>query len=293
MSRSPEQSPTCGTLTLVATPIGNLEDITLRALRVLREAHLIAAEDTRRTAKLLAHFGISCPTVSCHAHNEKQRLPGLLRALQSGRNVALVSDAGTPGISDPGYRIVRRAAELGLPITAVPGPSAAIMALCLSGFPADRFTFYGFLPRAGKHRRLSLEEAAGVPHTLVFFEAPHRIEKTLRDLQETLGDRESAMCRELTKRYEEVRRGPLSALLDENREGSKKRGEYCIVVQGREPSTQLPCREDRLEMALEALSAYKDTPLKEASRQIADRFGLSRRDVYQAALRQDEPETEP
>ena len=274
-----------GTLILVATPIGNLEDITLRALRVLREVDLIAAEDTRRTRKLLSYYNISRKMVSCHAHNEAKRIPVLLDALRAGKDVAVVTDAGSPGISDPGYRLVCHASEQGIPVTAAPGPSAAILSLCLSGLSADRFTFYGFLPRGGKPCRTLLDEAAQLSHTLVFFEAPHRLEKTLERLLAALGDRKTAVCRELTKKFEEIDRGPLSNLLERNCGEKKKRGEFCIVIEGREEEKDNEEEtEKRLQQALEALKEYEGDSMKEATKKVAETYGLSRRQVYQAAL---------
>ena len=277
-------APPAGTLTLVATPIGNLEDITLRALSVLRLAHLIAAEDTRRTRKLLSHYGISGKLLSFNALNEARRAPAILEALRRGRDVALVSDAGSPGISDPGYGLVRQAIRDGLPVTAAPGPSAVILALSLSGLPTARFTFYGFLPKRTKERGSLLKEAAQIPHTLVFFEAPHRLEKTLRWMLESLGDRNAALCRELTKRFEQVERGTLAALLEKRSTGeAETRGEFTVVIQGRGPEEDAP-RSERLKQALAHLRNRGDEPLKEAARQAADRFAISRREVYQAAL---------
>jgi 16S rRNA (cytidine1402-2'-O)-methyltransferase len=199
--------------------------------------------------------------------------------------VAVVSDAGSPGISDPGYRLVQRAAELGFPVTAAPGPSAVILSLCLSGLPADRFTFYGFLPKKNREREAVLEEASRVTHTLVFFEAPHRIEKTLGRLLDALGDRRAAVCRELTKRFETIDRGSLAALLTKSRGQGENRGEFCIVIEGRGPEPEPEeNRADRLREALEALETSPGKPLKEAARNVAERFALSRREVYQAAL---------
>ena len=220
-----------GTLHLVATPIGNLEDLSFRALRTLKECDLIAAEDTRRTRKLLTHYGISRPLVSYYEHNETKRIPAILDALREGKDVALVSDAGSPGISDPGFRLVREAADQGMPVTALPGPSAVILALSVSGLPADRFSFYGFLPRSGSERKRLLEEAAQVPRTLVFFESPHRIVKTLEDMLDLLGDRRAAVCRELTKRFEQVERDVLSELIAKRKARTPK-GEFCIVIEG-------------------------------------------------------------
>lgn len=275
-----------GTLILVATPIGNLEDITFRALRVLKEADIIAAEDTRRTRNLLSRYEISRRMTSYYEHNEEKRIPGLLQALQEGKDVALVSDAGSPGISDPGYRLVKRATEQGIPVTAVPGPSAVILALCLSGLSTDRFTFYGFLPRGREQQRRLLEEAAQVSHTLLFFESPHRVAKALERMREILGDREAALCRELTKRFEQIERGLLSGLIEKVREQGSK-GEYCIVVAGREKiELREEDRQEALQKALKEVQGAQGEPLKEAARKAAEKYGLSRREIYQAALEQ-------
>ncbi|MCS7235992.1 MAG: 16S rRNA (cytidine(1402)-2'-O)-methyltransferase [Armatimonadota bacterium] len=220
-----------GTLYLVATPIGNLEDVTLRALRVLREVDLVAAEDTRQVRKLLDRYGIQQRVVSYHEHNERTRIPQLLGALRSGRSVALVSDAGTPVLQDPGYRLVRACAEAGIPVVPVPGPSAVTAALVASGLPTDRFAFLGFLPRRRQARRRSLEEVRDQRATLVLFESPRRLVDCLQDLLEVLGDRRAAVCRELTKVHEEVRRGRLSDLLRGVRD-QPVRGEVTVVVEG-------------------------------------------------------------
>jgi len=281
-----------GTLTLVATPIGNLEDVTLRALRVLREADLIAAEDTRRTRKLLSHYGISARLLSCHAHNEAKRIPALLALLRRGRRVALVSDAGSPGISDPGARLVEQALEAGFAVTAAPGPSAVILSVSLSGLPSDRFTFYGFLPGKKSERETLLAEAARVPHTLVFFEAPHRIGKALGWMLEAFGDRRAALCRELTKRFEEIERAGLAELLARRSRGEgESRGEFCIVIEGTPSAAEedIP-RAERLRRAVEQVDPRAGVPLKEAAREAAQAHGLSRREVYQALLeRRDAP----
>ncbi len=275
-----------GTLHLVATPIGNLEDLSFRALRILKECELIAAEDTRRTRKLLTHYGVSRPLVSYYEHNEERRIPAILDALRGGKDVALVSDAGSPGVSDPGYRLVREAVDQGVPVTAVPGPSAVILALTVSGLPTDRFSFYGFPPRTGRERKRLLEEAAQVPHTLIFFESPHRVLKFLQDMLDLLGDRRAAVCRELTKRFEQVERGPLSELIA--RGGARApRGEYCIVVEGAGRKHIGPeDREERLERAARDLKRLTDQPLREAARRVAREHGLPRRDVYRLGLQQ-------
>jgi len=278
-----------GTLHVVATPIGNLEDISLRALRTLRECEIIAVEDTRRTRKLLSHYGISRPLVSYYEHNEEQRIPALLDALRAGKDVALVSDAGSPGISDPGFRLVREAVDQGMPVTALPGPSAVILALSVSGLPTDRFSFYGFLPRSPSERRKVLQETAQVPHTLVFFESPRRVARTLADMRDLLGDRRGALCRELTKRFEQVERGALSELLAKVGTRALK-GECCIVVEGGgRKAFEGPELEYTLQRALEDLRQRAGQPLREASRQVARKYGLSRREVYQRALEQKVP----
>lgn len=220
-----------GVLYLVATPIGNLEDVTLRALRVLREVDLIAAEDTRHVRKLLERYGIRQQVVSYHEHNEQARTPQLLAALRSGRSVALVSDAGTPVLSDPGYRLVRACVEASVPVVPVPGPSAVTAALVASGLPADRFLFLGFPPRRRTARRRFLEEVKDQRATLVLFESPRRLADCLQDLLEVLGDRRVAVCRELTKVHEEVRRGTASELVRWAR-GEQVRGEVTLVVEG-------------------------------------------------------------
>ena len=275
-----------GTLHLVATPIGNLEDLSFRALRTLEACELIAAEDTRRTRKLLTHYGVSRPLVSYYEHNETKRIPAILDALREGKDVALVSDAGTPGISDPGFRLVREVVDQGLPVTALPGPSAVTLALSVSGLPTDRFSFYGFLPRGGSERKKLLDEAARLHHTLVFFESPHRIVKTLEDMLDLLGNRRSAVCRELTKRFEQVERGVLSELIA-NWKARTPKGEFCIVIEGRGPKQfQAADREERLERAARDLKHPSDLPLREVARQVALKHGLPRREVYQLGLQQ-------
>ena len=220
-----------GTLYLVATPIGNLEDITQRALRVLREASVVAAEDTRHTRRLLEHFGISVPVVSLFEHNERARIPGLLRRLGAGENVAVVTDAGSPGISDPGYPLVRAAVAGGVRVESIPGPSAPIAALQVSGLPTDAFVFAGFLPVKSGARRRRLEELSEGRETVVAFESPHRIDACLADLEEIWGDRPMALARELTKLHEQVLRGTareVRAALTPD----KRRGEMVLVLGG-------------------------------------------------------------
>jgi 16S rRNA (cytidine1402-2'-O)-methyltransferase len=216
-----------GTLFVVATPIGNLEDITTRALRVLREVAIIAAEDTRRTAQLLTRYGIQTPTTSLHEHNESAKSPSLIARLMRGDAIALVSDAGTPTVSDPGQRLIQQAVESGIRIESIPGPSAVIAALAASGFSSDTFRFMGFPPVRTKDRTEWLEKLASVPGTAVFFEAPHRIRRTLEEIQAKAGDRPIVLCRELTKAHEELVRGPISSAL---KALSIDKGEFTIVV---------------------------------------------------------------
>ena len=220
-----------GKLFVVGTPIGNLEDITLRAVRVLREADVVAAEDTRRTGVLLAHFDIHKPMVSCHEFNEARRAAELLQKLHNGARVAMVSDAGMPTLSDPGLRLVRAALEAGIAMEIVPGPSAITAAVAGSGLAAEPFLFYGFLPHKSAQRRKVLAALAPLPWTLVFFESPHRVVKSLTDLRDVLGNRRVVLARELTKKFEEFARGDLDGLLKmlENR---TVKGEITLVVEG-------------------------------------------------------------
>lgn len=219
-----------GTLYLVPTPIGNLEDITHRALRVLREVNLIACEDTRHTRKLLNHYGIKTKVTSYHDHNERERSVELLQALASGSDVAIVSDAGTPGISDPGFRLVSEASVRGVPVISLPGPTALITALAASGLPTDEFFFAGFLPSRAGARRARFAELRDVPATLIFYEAPHRIAATLRDAWEILGERQAVVARELTKIHEEIVRARLSELARRFGSEERTRGEIVLLI---------------------------------------------------------------
>ena len=218
-------------LYLVATPIGNLGDIGLRALETLRAVDLIAAEDTRKTGRLLKQYDIDTPQFSYHEHNERQAVERIIGALRGGRSVAVVTNAGTPGISDPGFSAVRRALEEGLPLTVIPGPTGLIAALALSGLPLHSFTFRGFPPRKSAARRRFLEVDAASPHTLVFYESPHRLAAFLTDALAVYGDRPAALANDLTKLYEQVRRGAISTLL-ESVEDARLRGEYIVVIGG-------------------------------------------------------------
>jgi len=225
-------NPEKGTLYIVSTPIGNMEDITLRALRILKEVDLIAAEDTRRTGLLLKHFGIQAPLTSYFEGNELKKKEFILAKLKEGKNVALVSDAGTPGISDPGFRLIQLAIENQLPIVPIPGSSAVITALSVSGLPTDAFFFKGFLPHKSKKRRDLLKGLEEVRETLIFYESPHRISETLGDILEILGDREIVLTRELTKVYEEIMRGKVSEILNQVGDRTLK-GEITLVISGK------------------------------------------------------------
>ncbi|SKA27743.1 16S rRNA (cytidine1402-2'-O)-methyltransferase [Enhydrobacter aerosaccus] len=276
-SRKPSLAPG---LHIVATPIGNLRDITLRALDVLRAADLIACEDTRVFAKLATHYGISAPTIAYSDATQEAAEPRIVRALAEGKSVALVSDAGMPLVSDPGYRLVRAALAGGHSVTAAPGPSAVPMALALSGLPTDRFFFGGFLPAKAVERRRAIAEAGAVPATLVFFEAPHRLAASLADLAELLGDRPAAVARELTKLFEEVRRAPLSELAAHYAEQADVKGEIAIVI-GPPGEADAPAA-DALDSALR--TAMAGASVKDAAAEVAARFGLKRREVYARAL---------
>jgi 16S rRNA (cytidine1402-2'-O)-methyltransferase len=269
-----------GTLYLVATPIGNLEDITLRALRVLREVGLVAAEDTRHTRKLLARYEIRTAITSYYEHNKLTKLDRILDALKAG-DVALVSDAGMPGLSDPGYELVRACLERGVPVVPVPGPSAVVTALVASGLPTDRFLFLGFLPRKAKARRTLLASAATERGTLVCFEAPHRLLAALRDLEVALGNRPVALARELTKMHEEIWRGTLEEALAHFR-SNPPRGEFTLVVGGA-PVTQERWDQAQVQSALEEMLA-RGSSTRTASQDVALLAGWPRREVYALAL---------
>lgn len=277
-----------GTLYLVGTPIGNLEDMSPRAVRVLREADLIGAEDTRHTLKLLNHFGIRTAMRSYHQHNEAERAAEFLACLRDGKAVALVTDAGMPGVSDPGEKLVRAAVEAGVSVVPVPGPSAGLLALAASGLPTSTFLFLGFLPREGAGRRAALARLAGEEGTAVIYEAPHRLVRTLADLAEVLGGgREIVVARELTKVHEEFRRGTLDEILAFYR-GNPAKGEFTLVLAGRggQPADRPSLAEAAAEVgALEAagLSTAK------AAREVAARLGLPKNALYRAALARKKP----
>ena len=276
-----------GTLYIVATPIGNLEDISQRALRTLREVDLVACEDTRRTRVLLNHFGIKTSAVSYHEHNERARAQQLCKEMLIGRNVALVSDAGTPLISDPGFRIVQAAIEWDIPVVPIPGATALVAALIASGLPSDKFFFAGFLPARANARRAKLEELRAVPATLVFYEAPHRIAATLEAALEVLGNRRAVVARELTKLHEEIVRGSLSELTKRFSGDTTARGEIVLVISGavddstgRAESSSQNLVERVSELESEGLDAK--TALKQAAREL----GIKRAEAYRLLVAQ-------
>ena len=273
----PDLPSRTGTLHVVATPLGNLEDLTLRALRVLREASLVACEDTRRTGGLLRAHAISTPTTSYFEHNERWKGGRILEALRAGRDVALVSDAGTPGISDPGYRLVRDARAEGLPVLPVPGPSAAIAALSVSGLPTDRFLFVGFLPPRAGERRRAIEDLAGERATLVLYESPVRVVSALGDLVDVLGDRDAFLCREATKVHEEYLRAPLSRLRAELGSRGSVRGELVLVVAGAGERAPAAGQDP---VALYRALALEGRTRREAVKETARRTGRPAREVY-------------
>lgn len=265
-----------GTIYLVATPIGNLEDITLRALRILKECDLIACEDTRHTRKLLNHYGIDKPLVSYHEHNEAQRATELVRRVLAGESVAIVSDAGMPAISDPGYRVVREAIASEVRVVPIPGAVAVEAALAVSGLPTDAFRFGGFLPAKTAKRRKALEALSGDDATLIFYEAPHRILETLEDVIAVLGDRPVVVARELTKLHEEFLRGPASQVLDALRGRTKVQGEITLLIgKGDTPARAELSLSDRV---AELISA--GLPRMDAIKQAARERGLPKRDAY-------------
>lgn len=268
-----------GGLYVVATPIGNLGDITLRALATLAGADLIACEDTRVTRKLLDRYGITTPLAPYHDHNAAKARPALLRRLAEGGSVALVSDAGTPLVSDPGYKLVCAAQEAGHSVTAIPGASAVLAALAVAGLPTDQFLFAGFLPPKQSARHARIAELAAIPSTIVLFEAGPRLAATLADLAAGLGTRDAAICRELTKLHEEIRRGDLRALT-QSAETGETRGEFVLVI-GPPSAAERPSADDAEALLREALTK---SSLKDAVAAIAQSTGLPRRQLYQQAL---------
>ncbi|MCR4787970.1 MAG: 16S rRNA (cytidine(1402)-2'-O)-methyltransferase [Lachnospiraceae bacterium] len=276
-----------GILYLVATPIGNLGDMTTRAIQTLQEADIIAAEDTRNSIKLLNHFGIKTPMSSYHEHNKYDKADYLISELKNGKNIALITDAGTPGISDPGEVLVQKCIESGIRVTSLPGCCALISALIVSGLPSRRFCFEAFLPADKKERKAILEELKTETRTIILYEAPHHLRETLKDLLDFLGDRQITICRELTKKFEDIRPTTLKESVlfyDEN----EPRGEYVLVIRGEKRSKLvLKDQEEWTDISIEThLQMYIDDGMdkKEAMKKVAQDRGISRRDVYKALL---------
>lgn len=270
-----------GTLYIVATPLGNLEDITFRAIRTLKEVSVVACEDTRRTVKLLNKYEIRTPLSIFHDYNKQRAGGGILRRLRDGENVALVSDAGTPAISDPGYELVRDAIAEGIHVEVVPGPSALIAALVVSGLPTDHFTFEGFLPNRKEKRRKSLAALAGETRTMIFYESPQRVKAFLADAAEVLGERRACLVRELTKIHEEILRGSLADLSEELENRETILGEITVVIGGAQKTVELSA-EEIVRAALEDASGSS----RDLAREISERTGISRKEVYAEILRQ-------
>ena len=271
-----------GGLYVVATPIGNLEDITLRAIKTLSEVDLIAAEDTRHTARLLSHYRIRTPLISCHEHNEHQRTPELIDKIRSGAAVALVSDAGTPSVSDPGYRLVRAAAEQGLNVFPIPGVSAAITGLCASGLPTDAFIFLGFAPKKKGKRMDLLASLRAEPRTLVFYESPRRVVGFLDEIRSVMGDRPAVLAREMTKLHEEFIRGTLSEILIVLTDRPEVKGECTLLVNG--AAAMAPISDADLAQALRQALAQPGSHLAGLSKAFAKQYNLPRKTVYEMAL---------
>ena len=270
-----------GTLYIVSTPIGNLEDITLRALKVLKDVDVIAAEDTRRSSKLLTHYGISKPLISYWGEKEKVRSTEILERLHAGQSVALISDAGTPGISDPGAVLIRKALEEAIDVVSIPGVTALIAALSVSGISTDEFTFMGFLPARKSQRQKVLKDLSYEQRTLVFYEAPHRILETLSDMEEIFGERKAAVIKEISKIYEEVIRGNISEVF-RTLEKTTIAGEYVIVMEGRAEEKKLMSDD-----ALQEVSTLMKKGLgrKEAVKKVAEAYGLSKKELYDKSLK--------
>lgn len=282
---------TNGTLYLCATPIGNLEDITYRVLRILKEVDVIAAEDTRNSIRLLNYFEIKTPMTSYHEYNKIEKAYQLIDQLKQGKNIALITDAGTPGISDPGEDLVRIALEEGITVTSLPGAAACITALTMSGQPTRRFAFEAFLPREKKERAKILEELKSETRTIILYEAPHHLLATLEELHEALGNRSISLCRELTKKHEEVQKTTLNDVLLYYKD-HEPRGEYVLVIAGRD-RREMEAEQQKSWEAIslsEHMAIYEaqEIPRKEAMKLVAKDRGISKRDVYQALLSEEE-----
>ena len=272
-----------GTLFVVATPIGNMEDITLRAIHTLKEVGLIAAEDTRHTRKLLTRYEVSTPLVSYHDHNKEKRTPALLEKLKAGHSIALVTDAGTPSISDPGHYLVRAAIRAAIPVVPIPGVSALIAALSVAGLPTDSFVFVGFVPRKAAKRKHFLERLRGEPRTLIFYESPKRLLGLTQEIINLMGDRKAVVARELTKIHEEILRGSLSKILKVLAARPLLKGECTLLVGGCEGAGEFD--RNSLVRDLRRLSLETGRPLSDVVKEVAREYGLSRKVVYEEALK--------
>ena len=278
---SPTHDRGTGCLFVVATPIGHLEDITLRAVRILKEVDLIAAEDTRHTRRLLSAHGIENQLISYHEHNERQRTAELIRRLEQGTRIALVSDAGTPTVSDPGYRLVEAAAARQIPVVPIPGVSAAMAALSAAGLPTDSFTFAGFPPRKKARRLAQLDQLAAVPHTLVFYQSPRRLTAFLAELKEVLGDRPAVLARELTKIHEEFLRGSLTRIIEQLEQRPDVKGECTLLVAGAPPAEKDP--RDLDAAIIDALDRSGDA-MSTLAKDLARQYCVPRKEIYARAL---------
>ena len=280
---TPSDSPPFGTLFVVATPIGHMEDVTLRALRTLKDVDVIAAEDTRKTRKLLSRHKISTPLVSYHDHNKEKRTPKLLAKLKAGISIALVTDAGTPSISDPGHYLVREAIREAVSVVPIPGASAIIAALSVSGLPTDSFVFVGFVPRKPGKRKALLDQLKQEPRTLIFYESPQRLLGLLREILGAMGDRKAVTARELTKVHEEILRGPLSKMVEEMSAGPPLKGECTLLVAGRETGRRIDLKS--IQNHLRRLHHEQDGSLSDVVKEVAREYGLPKKIVYEEALK--------
>jgi 16S rRNA (cytidine1402-2'-O)-methyltransferase len=280
---NPKNASGAGTLYVVATPIGNMDDITVRALNVFGRVNLVAAEDTRHTGKLLKHHQIKCRLISYHEHNEKERTPLLVERLKSGSSIALVSDAGTPTVSDPGYMLLQRALENNIKVVPIPGPSALLAALSISGLPTDSFIFIGFCAKKKIKRFKQLQEFARETRTLIFYESPGRILALMNEIIEVMGDRYGVLCREMTKLHEEFLRGRLSEVIETLSGRPAVKGECTLIVKGYEET--IGVSQDIVRAELIEVMEKKEKKLSQASKCIARKYGLSKNEIYEEALK--------
>jgi 16S rRNA (cytidine1402-2'-O)-methyltransferase len=280
---NPKNAPGAGTLYVVATPIGNMDDITVRALNVFGRVDLVAAEDTRHTGKLLKHHQIRCRLISYHEHNEKERTPLLVERIKSGSSIALVSNAGTPTVSDPGYMLLQKALENNIKVVPIPGPSALLAALSISGLPTDSFIFIGFCAKKKARRLKQLQEFAHETRTLIFYESPGRILAFMSEIKAVMGDRYGVLCREMTKLHEEFLRGRLSEVVETLSNRPAVKGECTLLVKGGEDN--ITVSRDMVRDELIEVLGKKEKKLSQVSRIIAQKYGLSKNEVYEAALK--------